>query len=275
MENRLDNIHDIICNDPNNIVVASMTCYYYFKKVIEVIKKIHNRCYMTFINSQTKNGKNTCKFIINGDDSDNIMNCTRIVMKKKHFKYLRCDEKKIFIKININDFCKKLDTINLHSKIIFYIKNDNRNHLFINIITDKNSNNATRIPLIELNYNKISPLKIIFNDKLSVKSWYFFSIFKQIACSSKTIDIITDKKTILFVYTHGNKIKSIDSNINVNTDKITTNLGTYDLTTLSLISDFYEVNSEINMYFKENYLVFVIPIGFGNIYFLIESKKLF
>ncbi|AAV50383.1 hypothetical protein [Acanthamoeba castellanii mimivirus] len=268
-----DNIHDIICNDPNNIVVASMTCDDYFKKIITVIKKIHNRCYMKFINSQTKNGENTCKFIVTGDNSDNTMNCTRIVMKKKHFKYLRCDEKELFIKINVNDFCKKLDMINSYSEIIFYIKKDNINHLFINIITDKNSNNATRIPLIELNYNNISPLKIVFNDKLSVRSWYFFSIFKQIACSSKTIDIITDKKTILFVYTHGNKIKNIDNNINVNTDITTTNLGTYDLTTLSLISDFYEVYSEINMYFKENGLAFVIPIGFGKIYFLIESKK--
>ncbi|AKI79841.1 putative proliferating cell nuclear antigen [Acanthamoeba polyphaga mimivirus] len=269
MENSFDNIHDVICNDPNNIVVVSMMCEAYFKKVITVIKKIHNRCHMKFINSQKKNGENTCKFIIIGDNSDNTINCTRIVMKKKHLKYLRCDEKQIFIKINVNDFCKKLNMINPHSEIIFYIKKDNINHLFINIITDENSNNVIRIPLMESDYNNIGPFEIFFNGILSIKTNTFFYVYKQIACSSKTIDIVTDEKTILFVYTHGN----IDSNISVTTNKTTRNLGTFDLTTLSLISDFYEVCSEINMYFKENILLFNVPIEFGIVYFIIESKK--
>ncbi|AKI78870.1 proliferating cell nuclear antigen [Acanthamoeba polyphaga mimivirus] len=245
----------------------------YFKKTISIIKNIHNRCYMKFINSQKKNGESTCKFIIIGDDSDDTMNRTDMMMGEKYFKYLRCDEKQILIKININNFCKKLDVINLHSEIMFYIKKDNINLLFINIITDKNSDNVISIPLMEQDYNKIDPSKIVFDGKLLIYTKKFFDICKQIACSSKTINIITDKKTISFVYTHGKNTKNIDGSINVDTENETENLGTYDLITLSLISDFYEVDLEMNIYFKKNILVFTIPIGFGKIYFLIESKK--
>lgn len=271
MENNPDNIHDIICSDPNNVVVASMICNDYFKKVISVIKKIHSRCYMKFINSQKKNGENTCKFTIIGDNSNDTMNRTDIIMEEKYFKCLRCDEKEILVEIDANNFYKKLDVINLHSEIMFYIKKDNINHLFINIITDKNSDNVISIPLMKPDYNKISPLKIVFHQKLVINTKKFFDICKQIACSSKTIDIVTDKKTISFVYTHGNKTVNIDSGINTGNE--TKNLGTYDLTTLSLISDFYKVNSEIDIYLKENNLAFTIPIEFGNIYFLLETKN--
>lgn len=273
MENHYDNIHDIICNDPNNIVVASMTCEDYFKKVITVIKKNHKKCHMKFINLQKKNGESTCKFIISGDDSDDTINCTDIVMGEKYFKYLRCDEKQILVKININNFCKKLDVINLHSEIMFYIKKNNRNLLFINIITDKNSDNVISIPLMEPDYDGVSLSKIVFDGKLLIYTKKFFDICKQIACSSKTINIITDKKTISFVYTHGYKTVNIDSCINVDTENETENLGTYNLTTLSLISDFYEVNPEMKIYLKKNILAFTISIGFGNIYFLLESKN--
>ena len=246
-----------------------------FKEIIRQIGNFIPNCCICFIstdkddNTATNKNKMTQGGISITQLTSDKSVLVKLYIKAHNLKLFRCKETKISINIDMSRFISYLKMIDINDAIVLSMNYDNREKLYIS--TKKNNDSAMFMDVISTNNNELKISQTTFETKVTMDSYDFFKICRQINRMSPCIKISIINNEIIF-RSENNQVsfalKCIESGTNTGTHEF----DNFETNILVGLSKCYKFSNTIDIYLKKDFpLVFVISAGImGTMYFFVS-----